>query len=132
QPAAGGDPRRRCHPGHTGGARRRRRGEADHEHDADGRPSRRRRCGGGGVPPHGQAVRGRARTGAVTAPRVWYFVREFDRGRDFYKRLLGFDETYVDWEDKWSKLEHGGMRIAISEGEPTEAGVAVVDVDDVK
>jgi catechol 2,3-dioxygenase-like lactoylglutathione lyase family enzyme len=68
----------------------------------------------------------------VTPPRVWYFVREFDRGRDFYKRLLGFDETYVDWEDKWAKLEHGSMRIALSEGEPSEAGVAMVDVDDVK
>ena len=68
----------------------------------------------------------------MTPPRVWYFVREFDRGRDFYKRLLGFDETYVDWEDKWAKLEHGSMRIALSEGEPSEAGVAMVDVDDVK
>ena len=66
------------------------------------------------------------------APRVWYLVRDFDRGRDFYKRLLGFDETFVDWDDKWSKLEHGQMRIALSEGEPTEAGVAMVDVDDVK
>ena len=64
--------------------------------------------------------------------RVWYFVRDFDRGRDFYKRLLGFDETYVDWDDKWSKLEHGAMKIALSEGEPSEAGVAMVDVDDVK
>jgi catechol 2,3-dioxygenase-like lactoylglutathione lyase family enzyme len=64
--------------------------------------------------------------------RVWYFVRDFDRGRDFYKRLLGFDETYVDWADKWSKLEHGAMKIALSEGEPSEAGVAMVDVDDVK
>ena len=67
----------------------------------------------------------------TSAPRVWYFVPEFDRGRDFYKRLLGFDETYVDWDDKWSKLEHGSMRIALSEGEPSEAGVAMVDVDDV-
>ena len=65
-------------------------------------------------------------------PRVWYFVREFDRGRDFYKRLLGFDETFVDWDDKWSKLERGDMRIALSEGEPTDGGVAMVDVDDVK
>jgi catechol 2,3-dioxygenase-like lactoylglutathione lyase family enzyme len=65
-------------------------------------------------------------------PRVWYFVREFDRGRDFYKRLLGFDETYVDWDDKWSKLEHGPMKIALSEGEPAEAGVAMIDVMDVK
>ena len=39
--------------------------------------------------------------------RVWYLVRDFDRGRDFYKRLLGFDETYVDWEDKFAKLERG-------------------------
>jgi catechol 2,3-dioxygenase-like lactoylglutathione lyase family enzyme len=69
---------------------------------------------------------------SAAAPRVWYFVREFDRGRDFYKRLLGFDETFVDWEDKWSKLEHGRMKIALSEGEPTEAGVAMIDVADVK
>jgi catechol 2,3-dioxygenase-like lactoylglutathione lyase family enzyme len=66
-------------------------------------------------------------------PRVWYLVRDFDRGRDFYKRLLGFDETYVDWDDKWSKLEKGSMRIALAEGEPTlSGGVAAVDVDDVK
>ena len=64
--------------------------------------------------------------------RVWYLVRDFDRGRDFYKRLLGFDETYVDWEDKFAKLERGTMQIALAEGEPTEAGVAMVDVDDVK
>jgi catechol 2,3-dioxygenase-like lactoylglutathione lyase family enzyme len=66
-------------------------------------------------------------------PRVWYLVRDFDRGRDFYKRVLGFDETFVDWDDKWSKLEHGEMRIALAEGEPTlSGGVAAVDVDDVK
>jgi catechol 2,3-dioxygenase-like lactoylglutathione lyase family enzyme len=67
------------------------------------------------------------------APRVWYLVRDFDRGRDFYKRLLGFDETFVDWDDKWSKLEKGPMRISLAEGEPTlSGGVAAVDVDDVK
>lgn len=66
-------------------------------------------------------------------PRVWYLVRDFDKGRDFYKRLLGFDETYVDWDDKWSKLERGPMRIALAEGEPTlSGGVAAIDVDDVK
>ena len=67
----------------------------------------------------------------MTAPRVWYFVRDFDKGRAFY-RQLGFEETFIDWDDKWAKFEHGSMRIAISEGEPTEAGVAMVDVDDVK
>ena len=65
--------------------------------------------------------------------RVWYLVRDFDRGRDFYKRLLGFEETFVDWDDKWSKLQRGTMRIALAEGEPTlSGGVAAIDVDDVK
>lgn len=65
--------------------------------------------------------------------RVWYLVRDFDRGRDFYKRMLGFEETFVDWDDRWAKLERGEMRIAIAEGEPNEeGGVATVDVDDVK
>ena len=68
----------------------------------------------------------------MTVPRVWYFVPEFDTGRDFYKRLLGFDETFVDWDDKWAKLERGQMRIALAEGEPQDAGVATVDVEDVK
>jgi catechol 2,3-dioxygenase-like lactoylglutathione lyase family enzyme len=68
----------------------------------------------------------------VTAPRVWYLVRDFDRGRAFYKEQLGFDETYVDWDDKWSRLENGEMRIALAEGEPIEGGVATIDVLDVK
>jgi catechol 2,3-dioxygenase-like lactoylglutathione lyase family enzyme len=66
------------------------------------------------------------------APRVWYMVRDFDSGRDFYKRVLGFEETYVDFDDKWSKLERGAMRIVLAEGEPEDCGVATVDVDDVK
>ena len=64
--------------------------------------------------------------------RVWYLVRDFDRGRDFYKRVLGFDETFVDFDDKWSKLEHGKMLIALGEGDPVEAGVAMIDVADVR
>ena len=105
--------------------------------DADGRPPRRRRRRGCRLPTNREAVRGRSRPRAVTRthelPRVWYLVRDFDRGRDFYKRLLGFDETFVDWDDKWSKLEHGAMRIALAEGEPTMGGgVAAVDVDDIK
>jgi predicted enzyme related to lactoylglutathione lyase len=64
--------------------------------------------------------------------RVWYLVRDFDRGRDFYKRVLEFKETYVDFDDKWAKLERGEMLIALGEGDPVEAGVAMIDVDDVK
>jgi catechol 2,3-dioxygenase-like lactoylglutathione lyase family enzyme len=66
------------------------------------------------------------------APRVWYLVRDFDQARDFYKRQLGFEETSVDWDDRWSRLQHGSMRIALAEGVPVEAGVAMVDVPDVK
>jgi catechol 2,3-dioxygenase-like lactoylglutathione lyase family enzyme len=65
--------------------------------------------------------------------RVWYFVRNLDAGRAFYSGKLGFSETYVDEDDRWAKLERGGMRIALAEGEPSEdGGVATVDVDDVK
>jgi catechol 2,3-dioxygenase-like lactoylglutathione lyase family enzyme len=65
--------------------------------------------------------------------RVWYLVRDFEGARDFYTRVLGFDETFVDAEDRWAKLERGEMQIALAEGEPNpEGGVATVDVDDVK
>ena len=65
--------------------------------------------------------------------RVWYSVKDLDAGRAFYKEKLGFEESYVDEEARWAKLERGGMEIALAEGEPEgETGVATVDVDDVK
>jgi catechol 2,3-dioxygenase-like lactoylglutathione lyase family enzyme len=64
--------------------------------------------------------------------RVWYRVRDLEAGRDFYTRKLGFTETYLDEEGRWAKLERGGMQIALAEGEPEEAGVATVDVEDAK
>jgi catechol 2,3-dioxygenase-like lactoylglutathione lyase family enzyme len=65
--------------------------------------------------------------------RVWYFVRDLDAGRAFYVEKLGFTETYFDDDDRWAKLEHGPMQIALAEGAPQEeGGVATVDVDDVK
>jgi catechol 2,3-dioxygenase-like lactoylglutathione lyase family enzyme len=64
--------------------------------------------------------------------RVWYHVRDFAAGRAFYTGKLGFKETYVDEEGGWAKLERGDMHIALAEGEPHEAGVATIDVDDVK
>jgi catechol 2,3-dioxygenase-like lactoylglutathione lyase family enzyme len=63
---------------------------------------------------------------------VWYRVRDLDAGRAFYVGTLGFTETYFDDEGRWAKLERGGMEIALAEGEPEEAGVAHVEVDDVK
>jgi catechol 2,3-dioxygenase-like lactoylglutathione lyase family enzyme len=64
--------------------------------------------------------------------RVWYRVRDFDAGRAFYKEKLGFTETYTDDEGRWAKLEREGMEIAVAEGEPEDAGVATIDVADVK
>ncbi|MBA2462223.1 MAG: VOC family protein [Actinobacteria bacterium] len=64
---------------------------------------------------------------------IWYRVRDFDAGRAFYREVLGFEETFVDWQDRWAKLRRAGMEIALAEGEPEEqGGVAHVDVDDVK
>jgi catechol 2,3-dioxygenase-like lactoylglutathione lyase family enzyme len=64
---------------------------------------------------------------------VWYRVRDLDAARAFYRDTLGFEEVFVDFEDGWSRLQHGSMEIALAEGEPDEAGgVAHVDVSDVK
>lgn len=64
--------------------------------------------------------------------RVWYRVRDLAAARDFYTGKLGFTETYLDDEGRWAKLERGGMQIALAEGEPEDAGVATIDVDDAK
>jgi catechol 2,3-dioxygenase-like lactoylglutathione lyase family enzyme len=64
--------------------------------------------------------------------RVWYRVRDLAAARAFYTGKLGFTETYLDDEGSWAKLERGGMQIALAEGEPEEAGVATIDVDDAK
>jgi catechol 2,3-dioxygenase-like lactoylglutathione lyase family enzyme len=66
------------------------------------------------------------------APTVWYHVRDLDRGRRFYREVLGFEEVAVDFEERWSTLRHGVMEIGLAEGEPHEDGVAHVDVPDLK
>ena len=66
------------------------------------------------------------------APTVWYYVRDLDEGRRFYRELLGFEETAVDFEEGWAHLALGGMEIGLAEGEPAEDGVAHVEVDDVR
>jgi len=64
---------------------------------------------------------------------VWYRVRDLDAARAFYRDTLGFEEVFVDFDDGWSRLTHGGMEIALAVGEPDESGgVAHVDVVDVK
>lgn len=64
--------------------------------------------------------------------RVWYRVRNLGSARDFYTGKLGFTETYLDEDGRWAKLEREGMQIALAEGEPEEAGVATIDVEDAK
>jgi catechol 2,3-dioxygenase-like lactoylglutathione lyase family enzyme len=64
--------------------------------------------------------------------RVWYRVRDLAAARAFYTGKLGFTETYLDDEGGWANLERAGMQIALAEGEPEEAGVATIDVDDAK
>jgi catechol 2,3-dioxygenase-like lactoylglutathione lyase family enzyme len=65
---------------------------------------------------------------------VWYHVRDFEAGRAFYTRKLGFTETYLDRDGRWAKLERNGAEIGLAEGEPqgADGAVALVDVADVK
>lgn len=66
-------------------------------------------------------------------PTVWYYVRDLDAGRRFYRETLQFEETAVDFAKRWARLERGGMDIGLAEGEPQPDGaVAHVDVPDVK
>jgi catechol 2,3-dioxygenase-like lactoylglutathione lyase family enzyme len=66
------------------------------------------------------------------APTVWYHVRDLDKGRRFYRELLGFEELAVDFEDGWSTLKRGEMEIGLVQGELEDNGVAHVDVADLK
>jgi len=69
----------------------------------------------------------------VNTPAVWYYVRDLDAARGFYRDTLGFEETAVDFNERWSHLQHGQMEIGLTEGEPQEEGaVAHVDVPDLK
>ena len=66
-------------------------------------------------------------------PPVWYYVRDLDGARAFYRDTLGFEETAVDFSERWSHLRRGEMELGLSEGDPQPDGaVAHVDVDDVK
>lgn len=63
---------------------------------------------------------------------VVYRVRDIEAGRAFYRETLGLNESYVDEEGRWARLERGPMEIVVAEGEPEEGGVATLDVADVK
>jgi catechol 2,3-dioxygenase-like lactoylglutathione lyase family enzyme len=60
-------------------------------------------------------------------------VRDLDAGRRFYRDVLGFEETALDFTRRWAHLRRGEMEIGLVEGEPDADGaVAHVDVDDLK
>jgi catechol 2,3-dioxygenase-like lactoylglutathione lyase family enzyme len=70
---------------------------------------------------------------------IWYRVSDLEAARAFYTRELGFEEVYFDAEDRWIRLLHDGVEIAIAEGEfegeptsPEDEAVAAIDVPDVK
>lgn len=63
---------------------------------------------------------------------VVYRVRDLDAGRAFYRDTLGLNEAYVDEPGRWVRLERGPMEIIVTEGEPEDGGVAMVDVGDVR
>jgi catechol 2,3-dioxygenase-like lactoylglutathione lyase family enzyme len=64
---------------------------------------------------------------------IWYRVRDLEEARAFYRERLGFDEAYVDEEDRWARLVRGNAELAIAEGEHEEAeAVLTLDVTDIK
>jgi catechol 2,3-dioxygenase-like lactoylglutathione lyase family enzyme len=67
--------------------------------------------------------------------RVWYRVSNLSLARAFYTDVLGFTETFVADDSAWAALDRGNTEVALAEGEPQsedEAGVATIDVEDVK
>jgi predicted enzyme related to lactoylglutathione lyase len=67
--------------------------------------------------------------------RVWYRVSSLGLARAFYCDGLGVTETFVADESAWVALDRGKTEIALAEGDPQpedEAGVAMIDVEDVK
>lgn len=67
--------------------------------------------------------------------RIWYRVSDLGLARAFYTDLLGFTETFVADESSWVALDRDRTEIALTQGDPQpedEAGVATIDVEDVK
>jgi catechol 2,3-dioxygenase-like lactoylglutathione lyase family enzyme len=46
---------------------------------------------------------------------IWYRVSDLEAARDFYTGTLGFEEVYLDAEDRWARLVRGGVELAIAE-----------------
>ena len=110
--------------GETGRPGRSGRGAATDEHHDHVRPPGGRRRRRRRVPAHGERAARRARARAVSVAAVWYRVRDLEAARAFYRDTLGFEEVFVDFDESWSQLKHGGMEIALAQGEPDESGAS--------
>ena len=66
-------------------------------------------------------------------PTVWYYVRDLEAARRFYREQLGFEEAAVDFTERWSHARARRDEVGLAEGEPRDDGaVAHVDVTDLK
>jgi catechol 2,3-dioxygenase-like lactoylglutathione lyase family enzyme len=70
---------------------------------------------------------------------IWYRVANLDAARDFYTRTFGFEQVYMDEEDRWARLVRNDVEIALAEGEfagGNEGGadevIATLEVSDLK
>ncbi|HXV57144.1 MAG TPA: VOC family protein [Gaiellaceae bacterium] len=66
---------------------------------------------------------------------IWYRVADLERARAFYRERLGFEEAYVDEEDRWARLVRGSAEVALAEDareEGDDAAILTLDVEDVK
>ena len=77
---------------------------ADDDDDAHVRPSRRRRRDrrGRSCRRSRRSSRTRASRSRRWTPTVWYYVRDLDAARRFYRETLGFEEIGVDLTERWS------------------------------
>ena len=62
---------------------------------------------------------------------VWYRVTDLDAACRFYVERLGFAERYRDDEDRWARLELGGVELSITEDPNVSPGDGVVFTADV-
>jgi catechol 2,3-dioxygenase-like lactoylglutathione lyase family enzyme len=66
---------------------------------------------------------------------IWYRVADLEQARAFYRERLGFEEAYVDEEDRWARLVRGSAEVALAEDareEGDDAAILTLDVEDVK
>jgi catechol 2,3-dioxygenase-like lactoylglutathione lyase family enzyme len=69
---------------------------------------------------------------------IWYRVSDLEAARDFYTRTFGFEQVYMDEEDRWARLVRDSIEIALAEGEFSGGGdgeddvIATLEVSDLK